>query len=137
MGDFDRIRYLYRYRHRENHAFKLWFWQLKRCFPWPDYALAHLLDVDLQSVVRWKAGRQQPRKNLVRTMGILVMFRIGAVSSGRDLLRVGKLMATGELESMVDAFLEREAALEAQADARKARNCAKTRRQTLPWFQKS
>jgi len=137
MGDFDRIRYLYRHRHRENHSFKLWFWQLKRCFPWPDYALADLLAVDLQSVVRWKAGRQRPRKSLVRTIGILIMVRIGAVTSGRDLLRVGKLMATGELESMVDAFLEREAALDAQADARKARKCAKTGRQTLSWTQKS
>jgi len=70
-------------------------------------------------------------------MACLIAWRIGAVETGRDLLRVRKWVATGELESMVDDFLEREAALEAQADARKARKCAKTRRQTLPWFQKS
>lgn len=137
MGHFDRLRYLYRHQHRENHDFKRWFWQLKRCYPLPDYVLAYLLDTDLDSVCGWKAGKAAPRKCIVRTMGLLILWRIGGASTVRDLLRVGKLMATGELERMVDDFLEREAALEAQADARKARKCAKTGRQTLPWFQKS
>jgi len=70
-------------------------------------------------------------------MACLIAWRIGAVSTGRDLLRVRKWVATGELEAMVDRFLEREAALEAQADARKARKCVKSGRQTLPWYQKS
>ena len=137
MQPFDRERFLFRYAHRENHDFKVWFAQLKRCLPWPDYALARLLDADVENVWRWKDGRNRPRKCIVRTIGLLIAWRIGAVRTGRDLLRIGKWMATGELESMVDAFLEREAKLEAQADARKARKCAKTGRQTLPWFQKS
>jgi len=134
---FDREKYLYRHSHRENHSFKLWFTQLKRCFPWPDFALACLLDANVENVWRWKDGRNRPRRCIVRTIGFLIAWRIGAVRTGRDLLRVGKWMATGELESMVDDFLEREAALEAR---NAARNCAKTRHyrpQTLSWTQKS
>ena len=57
----------------------------------------------------------------------LVMFRIGAAREGRDLLRAGKLVATGELERMVDKFLAEEAqAIARQKAAAEARKRAKS-----------
>jgi hypothetical protein len=137
VDSFDRRIFLSRNVHRENQNFKQWFAQLKRVYPWPEWSLAELIDVDVTQVWRWRNGQGRPARRVIRFMACLIAWRIGAVETGRDLLRVRKWVATGELESMVDDFLEREAALEAQADARKARKCAKTRRQTLPWFQKS
>jgi len=134
MRPFDRYRYLLRHRNYENHSFKVWFIQLKRVYPLPDWVIAELLHSDCRQVWRWRSGEDRPRKLVVRFIGYLILWRIGGASTVRDLLRVGKLMATGELETMVDAFLAREAALEAR------RKCAKTGRyrpQTLSWSQKS
>jgi len=137
MDSFDRRIFLSRYAHYENQDFKRWFAQLKRAYPLPEWVLAELLAADLRSIWHWRNGRGRPAKKTIRMIAYLIAWRIGAVTTSRDLLRVRKWVATGELESMVDAFLEREAALEAQVDARKARKCAKTGRTTLPWFQKS
>jgi len=137
MGQFDRQIFLSRHSHCENQDFKRWWIQLKRAYPLPEWVLAELLAVDLRSIWYWRNGHGKPAKKTIRMIAYLIAWRIGAVSTSRDLLRVRKWVATGELESMVDAFLEREAKLDAQSDARKARKCAKTGRQTLPWFQKS
>jgi len=134
MGQFDRQIFLSRHSHCENQDFKHWFAQLKRVYPLPEWVLAELLAVDLRSIWHWRNGRGRPAKKTIRMIAYLIAWRIGAVSTGRDLLRVRKWVATGELETMVDAFLEREAKLEARNATRK---CAKTGRQTLPWFQKS
>jgi len=134
VTSFQRKCFVIRHAHRENHGFKRLFIQLKRCYPLPDWAIAELLDVDLREMWRWRNGRTRPRKLVIRFMGYLIAWRIGAATNVRELLRVKKLIATEQLESMVDDFLEREAAFEAR------RQCAKTGRyrpQTLSWTQKS
>lgn len=127
MTPFERYRYLLRNQYHENHSFKVWFIQLKRCYQWSDWAIAELLHSDCRQVWRWRYGKERPRKMVIRFIGYLILWRIGAAREGRDLLRVGKLMATGELERMVDKFLAEEAqAIAKQKAASEARKRAKS-----------
>lgn len=60
-------------------------------------------------------------------MAYLCMARIGAARTGEDLLNVGRLIATGELERMVDEYLCLEAQeLTRQKEAKEAKKRART-----------
>ncbi len=119
----DRLRLLKYGLYGDNPGFKRWWIQLKRCYPWPESVLADLLHTDVRQIWRIRNGKCRATKKLMGILGYVIGFRIGIFDSARDLLRIRRLMATGELERMIDVFLAKEAANiaagKARAEARK------------------
>ena len=123
---FERVRFINQHAFRENTDFLTAYRLLKRCYPWPDYAICALLSSHGCQLSRWKAGLTRPRASIAGFIAVLVMFRIGAAKTGHDLLRAGRLLSTGELERMVDRFLAGEAqAIARQKERAEARKRAK------------
>jgi hypothetical protein len=124
---FHRVCYLNRHAFHENTAFLAAYRMLKRCFPWPDYAITTLLQSNPTQLWRWKSGISRPRPSIIAFIAVLVMFRIGAATSGRELLNASKLLSSGELERMVDKFCAEEAqAIAKQKAAKEARKRARS-----------
>lgn len=130
IQSFQRVRFLNRHVFRENCDFHTSFRLLQRCYPWTFTRLAALLGTSIEQLWRWRHGQAKPRQTVIVQMIHLIGFRIGCWEYGADLLKARKLLSTGRLERMVDAFLAAEAANIAAGRARaEARKRAKSETQ--------